>query len=229
MAEMSDGVLCPPGPLEAFAAAVARKLDVTMPTRPASAMVYDGATSVLAEGKVRVARAGGRRLPSECIVDRAGRPTGDPEALYAGGALLPLGAPAAGHKGSGLAMASALIGALGMIDDPDPTAVGAAPSPDATDTRGRLGGLFVQAIDPGCFGDAGHYRAMVEEHLAAARRLAPATESGEILLPGEPEVRSRERRGREGIPLAAATWTELGKLAARFGVPLPPTRGVGTG
>jgi uncharacterized oxidoreductase len=193
------------------------------------AMVYDGATSVLAEGKVRVARAAGRRLPSECVVDRAGRPTADPEALYAGGAMLPLGAPAAGHKGSGLAMASALIGALGMIDDPDPTAVGAMPSPGATDTRGRLGGLFVQAIDPGCFGDAGHYRAMVEEHLAAAKRLNPAAENGEVLLPGEPEVRSRERRGREGIPLAAATWTELGKLAARFGVPLPPARGIASG
>jgi uncharacterized oxidoreductase len=69
------------------------------------AMVYDGATSVLAAGKVQVARASRTLLPSECLVEADGRPTRDPEALYTGGALMPLGGPAASHKGSGLAMA----------------------------------------------------------------------------------------------------------------------------
>jgi len=142
----------------------------------------------------------------------------------------PVGAPAAGHKGSGLAMASALLGALGMIDDPAPTAVGAAPDAAVRETRGRLAGVFVQAVDPGCLGDAAASRAPVEAHVAAARRMPPEAGGTEVLVPGEPAARARERRGREGIPLAAATWAELGQAAARFGVPLPGTpRGGPTG
>lgn len=193
------------------------------------AMVYDGATSVMAEGKVRVARAARRLLPPECLLDKDGRPSRDPEDLYAGGALLPLGGTVAGHKGSGLAMASALIGALGMIDDPEPTAVGAATDPAATERAGRVGGLFVQVVDPECFGDAGRYRALVEEHLAVAKRMPPADGREEVLVPGEPEARARERRVRDGIPLAAATWAELGNVAERFGVPLPEARDVRRG
>jgi uncharacterized oxidoreductase len=186
------------------------------------AMVYDGATSVMAAGKVAVARAKGTRLPWEFLVDADGHPTREPGALEAGGALLPLGVPAAGHKGSGLAMASALVGALAMIDDPEPTTVGAPPAPGA-DQRGRVGGVFVQAIDPACFGDADRYRAMVEEHLAAAEQMPPAAGQAAVLVPGEPERRERERRGREGIPLAGTTWGELEQVAHRFGVPLPAT------
>jgi hydroxycarboxylate dehydrogenase B len=188
------------------------------------AMVYDGATSVMAAGKVKVASAARHLLPADCVVDREGRPTRDPEALAEGGALLPLGGAVAGHKGSGLAMASALIGALAIIDDPDPTAVGAAPDPTVTERAGRVGGVFVQAIDPACFGDPARYRALVEEHLAVAKRMPPAAGLAEVLVAGEPEARARERRGRDGIPLAAATWAELGQVAARFGVPLPESR-----
>jgi LDH2 family malate/lactate/ureidoglycolate dehydrogenase len=192
-----------------------------------ASMIYDGATSVVAAGKVAVARASGTRLPPDCLLDREGRPTRDPATLWEGGVMLPLGGAVAGHKGSGLAMASALVGGLGMIDDPEPTMVGAAPDPGVTDTRGRVGGVYVQVIDPACFGDPAGYRALVEEHLAAARRM-PAAAGGEgVLMPGEPEARSRDRRGREGIPLAAATWAELGKLAARLGVPLPAARPLG--
>src|SRR5262249_39148389 len=112
------------------------------------------------------------------------------------------------------------------IDDPTPSAVGASTDPRARERAGLVGGLFVQAIDPACFGDVGHYRALVEEHLAAARRMPPAPGHAEVLVPGEPEARSRDRRGRDGIPLAAATWAELAKVGERFGVPLPGARPV---
>src|SRR5262249_25113184 len=95
------------------------------------AMVDDGATSIMAAREVHSARAARALLPVECLVDPSGQPTRDPEALAAGGALVPLGGPAAGHKGSGLAMASALIGGLAMIDDPTPSAVGASTDPRA--------------------------------------------------------------------------------------------------
>ncbi|HEY7141822.1 MAG TPA: Ldh family oxidoreductase [Methylomirabilota bacterium] len=182
--------------------------------------IFDAATSTLAEGKVRVARAAGKPLPSDAIVDPDGRPTRDAEAFYAGGALLPLGGTLAGHKGYGLGLASALLGALGMIGDQDPTLVGAAP-PETPDTRGRIAGVFLQVVDPAAFGDAARYGELVDEALDAAKRQTPADGVTEVLVPGEPEERARARRTHEGISLPAATWDELGKAASRFGVPLP--------
>jgi LDH2 family malate/lactate/ureidoglycolate dehydrogenase len=187
-------------------------------TRP---FVFDAATSTIAEGKLRVARAAGKEVPPGVVVDRAGQPARDPEAFYAGGGLLPLGGPVAGHKGYGLALASALLGALATIGDPEVTLVGAAP-PAGVDPGGRAAGVFLQVIDPACFGDAGAYRDLVEEALQAAKRQPPADGVAEVLVPGEPEARARERRRREGIPLPPVTWAELGRVATRFGVPLPP-------
>ena len=108
-----------------------------------------------------------------------------------------------------------------MIGDPAPTLVGAAP-PETDDARGRIAGVFLQVVDPAAFGDAARYVELVDEALDAAKRQAPADGTAEVLVAGEPEERARARRGREGIPLSPATWVELGKVAARFGVPLPP-------
>jgi uncharacterized oxidoreductase len=185
--------------------------------------IFDAATSTLAEGKVRVARAAGKVLPPGAIVDPDGRPSRDAEAFYAGGALLPLGGALAGHKGYGLGLASALLGALGMIGDAEPTLVGAAP-PEVADSRGRIAGVFLEVVDPAAFGDPASYARLVDEALEAVKRQAPADGVAEVLVPGEPEERSRARRSHEGIPLPAATWAELGKVAARFGVELPPSR-----
>jgi LDH2 family malate/lactate/ureidoglycolate dehydrogenase len=187
-------------------------------------MMFDGSTSTVAEGKVRVARAKGAALPSGCIVDREGRPATDPNDFYAGGALTPLGGEVAGHKGYGLAFASVLLGALAMIDDPTPTLIGASVVQETPDKRGILAGVFLTVVDPAFFGDAGHYRAMVGEMLAAAKRMPPAAGTAEVLVPGEPEVRMREQRSREGISLPEATWQDLAKVGERFRVPLPECR-----
>jgi LDH2 family malate/lactate/ureidoglycolate dehydrogenase len=186
-------------------------------------LIFDAATSTIAAGKIGVARAAGKPLPPGAILDAAGRPSQDAEAFYAGGALLPLGGTVAGHKGYGLGLASALLGALGMIGDGEPTLVGAG-VPQSSDARGRVAGVFLEVVDPAAFGNAAHYRDLVDEALEAAKRQPPAEGVAEVLVPGEPEARARAWRIREGIPLPAATWRELGKVAARFGVPLPPSR-----
>src|SRR5205807_7095294 len=67
----------------------------------ADAMVYDAATSGVAEGKVRLARAKRAAVPPGVIVDSEGIATTDPNDYYAGGALLPVGGQVAGHKGYG--------------------------------------------------------------------------------------------------------------------------------
>jgi uncharacterized oxidoreductase len=190
----------------------------------ARAMMFDGATSVIAEGKVRMARAKRTALPPGCIIDRDGNPTQDPEEYYAGGALLPLGGDVAGHKGYGLALASALIGGLGMIDDPQPSLIGAAALPQEPDHGGRIAGVFLLVIDPATFGSADHYRGLVDDTLAAAKGMPAAPGRAEVFLPGEPEILSRLHRSVDGIAVPEATWKDLAALADRFRIPLPEHR-----
>ncbi|MHB1134134.1 MAG: Ldh family oxidoreductase [Chloroflexota bacterium] len=183
--------------------------------------LFDGSTATVAEGKVRVARDKGVQLPPGCIIDKDGNPTTDPNAFYAGGAILPLGGEVAGHKGYGLAMASSLFGGLAMIDDPDYSLIGASVHRADADKRGRIAGVFLAVINPAMFGDPGHYRAMVDETIAAAKRVPPAAGRTEILVPGEPEIRTRAQREGEGVSLPEATWQGLVDVAQRFGVAEP--------
>jgi hydroxycarboxylate dehydrogenase B len=178
-------------------------------------MIYDAATSAVAEGKLRVARSKGAPAPAGAIVDSAGRPSQDPADYYEGGAMLPLGGALAGHKGYGLALASALIGGLAMIDDEAASTAGTAAAPSAPDW---LAGAFVVAIDPERFGGAERYRSSVAGVLAGLRRQPPAEGVVGVLIPGDPERRSRALREREGIPIPDPVWSDLREVADRYGV-----------
>ncbi len=182
--------------------------------------LFDGSTASIAEGKVRVARARGTRLPPDAVQDREGRPARDPEAFYAGGALLPLGGRAAGHKGYGLAMGSALFGALGMIGDSDPTLIGASSVEEVADSRGRVAGVWLLVVDPEVFGGRDAYHELVEQNLEAALRV-PGAHGERVQLPGDFELRNRRRRAG-GIELPGSTWQELLAVGERVGVAPPP-------
>lgn len=175
---------------------------------------------MVAQGKVGVAQDQGVELPPGCIVDKHGKPSTRPEDFFGGGALLPLGGEVAGHKGFGLCLLSALIGGLSMIDDPTPTLIGAPTLPDA-EMRGAIAVVFLIVVNPSCFGNAQHYQEMVSQTVAAAKKVPPAPGVEEILMPGELEVRARERRERDGVSLPEATWQDLIRVGERFGVPLP--------
>jgi ureidoglycolate dehydrogenase (NAD+) len=83
--------------------------------------------------------------------------------------------------------------------------------------------VFLQVVDPASFGDPARYVDLVDQALDAAKRQPPADGVAEVLVPGEPEERARAKRSREGIPLPAATWSELQAVGTRFEVPLPPS------
>ena len=126
---------------------------------PDAPFVLDMATSVGAEGKVRVARNRGAELQPGWILDGEGRPSTDPLDLYGGdpagsrqpGALLPVGGPV-GYKGFGLSMAvEFLAGAL------LPTV--------ATRPDDEVGGnaIFMTVIDPEHFAGTRPVRAVALE------------------------------------------------------------------
>ncbi len=169
-------------------------------------IVVDFATSVRAEGKVRVARAAGRTVPPGTLIDAGGRPSVDPEDYYNGGALL----PAEGHKGYALAVA---IEALGGIL----SGMGPAMLP----TYGDGNGMFIMALEIEAFIAVEEYMGRVEEMARALEGTPTAPGVEKVLLPGQPELLSAERRWSEGIPIAETTMHELHELAGELGVTLP--------
>src|SRR5207248_5727902 len=85
------------------------------------------------------------------------------------------------------------------------------------DVYGHSGSLVV-AIDPGIFRDRAAFEQGVDETLAKVKAVPPAPGFDEVLVPGEPESRTREQRQREGIPIPHATWEAVRAVAAELGV-----------
>lgn len=172
-----------------------------------SPLIVDFATTTVAEGKIRVARDAGQQLPPGAILNRDGLPTTNPNDFYNGGMLLPFG----GHKGYGLALVAEML-----------TAALVAPSRWSEEGRGGpvfgRSGLFMLAIDPAIFGTRAEYERIAEETVAHLKSIPPAPGFDEVLIPGEPEARSRMQRLRDGIPLAAATWQAIVAAATDLGV-----------
>jgi hydroxycarboxylate dehydrogenase B len=167
-------------------------------------VIYDIATSMVAEGKVFVAKNRGVPMPEGHLVDKHGRPTTDPNDLYAGGALLPFGA----HKGSGLAIvADLLAGAL--------TGAGCSQrrDPDMVNTMCSV------YVDPDRLPDRAAFDAETDAFLDWVKDSPPAAPGGEVLLPGEIERRTRAERLRRGIPLDDTTILEITDAAVSLGMP----------
>lgn len=159
-------------------------------------LVFDLATSAIANGDVQIAAREGRQLPPGYGVDRDGQPTCDPKAILDGGALLPFG----GYKGSALSMmvellAAALTGGNFSFDFDWSGHPGAQ-----TPWTGQL--LIV--IDPSK--GAGHNFAARTE--ALVRQMQDA---GQPRQPADRRYRQRALAEREGIAIID---TELARLRA---------------
>ena len=176
-------------------------------------IVLDCTTSVTAEGKVRVARFAGKELPPGQILDREGRPSTRPDDLYDGGSMLPLGADM-GHKGYGLSVIVDLVGAT--------LAGGRAGAP--RDRRAGFSNNFtLWAADPDALGGRAAMEELQQEYFALLKSSDCKPGVAEILLPGEPELRTAEVRRRDGLPLDDGTVSQLDELATRLGLqPLSP-------
>jgi len=79
-------------------------------------------------------------------------------------------------------------------------------------------------VDLAAFGDADHFEVMAAETVAAAKDVPPAKGFAEILAPGEPERRMKERRSRESISVIEAARKDLKTVAERFSLALPESR-----
>jgi uncharacterized oxidoreductase len=183
-------------------------ISIAFPTGGPVPFLFDMATSVVAEGKVRVKRSRGERTPDGWLLDNQGHPTTDPNAFYQEprGAILPLGG-SAGHKGFGLAMAVEILG--GILARAGYARPGASRFSNGT---------FIVVIDISAFVDPGQFRTEIDDLLAYVKSAPTAPGVEAIFYPGEPEAMEQQRRERDGISLEDETWQQIMALARELGI-----------
>jgi uncharacterized oxidoreductase len=169
------------------------------------AISVDMATSIVAEGKVRVKRNRKEPLPDGWAIDPAGRPVSDPEVFYGPprAGLLPAG----GHKGTALGLIVEVLG--GILSGEG--AIGERTGPVHN-------GTFLVLIEVARFLPLLEFTGQVTDLVGWVKSATPAAGVAEVLVPGEPEARSEAHRRAHGIPVEAETWRQIEEIAAELGV-----------
>ena len=178
---------------------------IAVPGPDGPRMVLDFATSVVAEGKMRVKRNRRQQVPLGWFLDAEGRPNTDPERFYADppGSLLAAG----DHKGYGLSLAVEILG--GIVSGTGPAGPGSG-----TFANGTL----MICLDAGRFLPPADFDTQVTALFDWVRSTPLAEGASEILIPGEPEARLEAERRRDGIPVEDETWSQIAAVARDLGV-----------
>jgi uncharacterized oxidoreductase len=203
-------------------------VDRRLPTNPVAIgiprpglppIIHDFATSIVAEGKCLVASKGGKPLPPGSLIGPDGQLSNDPALFYGnvdptvsteertgGGALRAFGE----HKGSGLSLCCELLaGAL--------TRSGCT-GPD----RDRLyNGMLSIYLDTTRFDTDNGFAAEVNDYLEYFTSSLPDRPDGEVLLPGEPERRTRADREKNGVPISDDAWAAIVATGKTLGITPP--------
>lgn len=170
------------------------------------AMSFDFASSVVAEGKLKVKFNRGERVAPGIMLNSAGEPSTDPREFYGDpvGSLLCAGE----HKGFGLSLAVEILG--GIL-----SGTGAA----RPDKSGAVqNGTLMMCIDVERFVPLADFHAEVARLFGFVRATPLAQGAKEILIPGEPEARMERERRDSGVPVDDETWRQIQECAAGVGL-----------
>ncbi len=173
-------------------------LGFAVPRAGRDPLVFDQASSAMANGDVQIARREGRQLPPGTGIDSEGNPTTDPNAVLEGGALLPFG----GHKGSSIAMMMEIMGAA-LAGGDYSFEIDWSSHPGAATPHG---GQTYILIDPGR-GAVNSFADRIEVLIDAIH------DAGQTRLPSDRRYANRRESMMKGIPLDDAVLAEIRRLA----------------
>lgn len=181
---------------------------VGIPIAGRDPVILDMATSVIAQGKTRVANNKGERLAPGQLLDNHGEPTTDPKF----GVVEPMGAlrTFGEHKGFGLALVCELLGGA--------LAGGLATHGPGNGQRRVLNGMLTVLVDPARLGDSNHCSSQMRDFLDWVVASPAQGGTAGVLMPGQPERDSRVHRLRHGIPVDATTWADVLSASERLGL-----------
>jgi LDH2 family malate/lactate/ureidoglycolate dehydrogenase len=185
---------------------------VAIPAEKELPILADMATSVTARGKVVVAAKLKQPIPQGWALNKEGEPTTDAAEAVVGSVL-----PFAGAKGSAIALIIDVL--TGMLS-------GSLFGPYVRDLYGdfenpaAISHVF-GAINVEAFTSSSQFRSDVDRMIREIKNSTPAKNVPEIFLPGEIELRRREKWSKEGIPLASAIVEDLRREGKVWQVPFP--------
>lgn len=174
---------------------------IGVPTGDSEPFIADFATSVVAEGKVRVTQSKNLDLAEGCILDKHGNAAVEPADFFDGGWLLPLG----GHKGYALSLMTCLLGGL---------------SPNLDLGVDGMSGAFMQVINVQAFTPLDSYGRGVRAFLNGMRETPPAPGNDKVLVPGDLAHRRRAERLANGVELPETTYQHIQHAADQFNIPM---------
>ena len=180
---------------------------VGIPVKGGEPVLLDLATSVIAQGKARVAHNKGQALAPGQLLDDRGQPTTDPR--Y--GVVPPLGAlrTFGEHKGFGLAMVCELLG--GAL-------AGSLAVHGPADGRQRVvNGMLTLLLDPERLVGGTQFQHEMRACIEWVKASPPQPGFDRVRVAGEPEREMRAHRLAHGIPVDDTTWRDLLAAAARLG------------
>ena len=185
---------------------------IAVPGGAGGTTVLDMATSVVANGRLKLAQDRGEAIPEGWALDGNGNPTTDP-----GEAVIPL--PLGGPKGSGLAfMFESLSGILATVPILSEM-VGAG------GRRRHIHNAAIILIDVGRFRPVAEFRSDVERLVATLKTLPLQDGYKEIRLPGERSALAALDHKAGGVPVSSKTWSKLAAICNDLKVAMPAVKG----
>jgi uncharacterized oxidoreductase len=179
-----------------------------VPLKGREPLILDFATSMIAQGKTRVAYNKGEPVAEGCLIDDQGRPSTDPRwsVVPPWGAILTFGA----HKGYGMAVLSELLGGA--------LAAGLVGHRESGERQRVLNGMLSVLIDPAALGAKESFEQEAEAFVRSLLAAPPRPGFERVLVAGDPERAMRAQRRRDGVPVDVGTWQQILDAAARLGV-----------
>ncbi len=182
---------------------------ISIPAYGKEPFLLDMATSVVANGKIKLAAKEGREIPEGWGMDAEGNVTTDPNQVKF---LMPFG----GYKGYGVSMAIDLLAGV-LAEAENSRTMGSFWKVGDGKVQGT--GFFLGVFDPAAVTDPLDFQKRVAAYVDEMKSAALANGSEEVLVAGEPEQRKYEAALRDGIRISDVVAEELRKTGEEAGVP----------